>query len=216
MPKGCQVVSISPCSNRNWSSGLKVITRPHHLEMARGEFESQKEPQKYLPDNVVTPLAYDKLELDTSSLFSLNPFPEVFRKLYQTSISPIGKFGFYCNTMEGYFSRYVREPNPELYEVAKQFFERTKLDLLDTTTRCVILYNLCCYYGHNEFDLAMMREPHYQLTNEHAAKYRELVPPSEPAEEFDVLNAMHAINRILEVMRKLMKKYTDGINRYEE
>lgn len=112
--------------------------------MARGEFESQKELQRYLPDNVVTPLAYGKLELDASSSFFLAPFrhlsekvldpqsvAEVLQKLHQTSVSPTGKFGFHvktfngvvplvndwCDTWEEYFSRQLKSDIQWLHSV---------------------------------------------------------------------------------------------------
>ncbi|KAI0450101.1 Fructosamine kinase-domain-containing protein [Xylaria acuta] len=311
MPKSCHVVSISPHGKGSWSSGykveidvggeeseyfLKVITRLHHLEMARGEFESQNELQKYLPDNVSTPLAYGQLELDLSSSFFLTPFRhlsekvldpqslvEVLQKLHQTSISPTGKFGFHvttfngvvplvndwCDTWEEYFSRQlksdiqwlhsVRGPDPEFDEVADQFLEKVIPRLLrplqtggrsikpvlvhgdvwpgnvqlDTATRRVILYDSCCCYGHNELDLAMMREPRYQFTSEHADKYREVVPPSEPVEDFDDRNVIYAMRdniinlglhdhrqflreQVLEEMQRLIKKYPNGIDGYEK
>ncbi|TGJ87344.1 hypothetical protein E0Z10_g1498 [Xylaria hypoxylon] len=263
--------------------------------MARGEFESQKELQKCLPDNVGLPLAYGTLELDPSSSFFLTafrhmsekvvdpqPLAEVLSQLHRSSFSPTGKFGFHvttfngavplindwCDSWEEYFGRQlkadiqwlhsVRGPDPKFDEVAEIFFEKVIPRLLrplesggrkikpalvhgdvwpgnvqlDPATRRVILYDSCCCYGHNELDLAMMREPRYQFTREHADKYRELVPPSEPVEDFDDRNAIYAMRdniinlglhshrqflreQILEEMERLIKKYPEGIDGYE-
>ncbi|KAI1109209.1 Fructosamine kinase-domain-containing protein [Nemania sp. NC0429] len=305
LPNGCEVVSVSPHGKGSWSSGykididadgeeheyfLKVISRPQHLEMARGEFESQKEMEKYLPDNVASPLAYGPLELDSSSSFFLTkfrhlservlepkPLAEVLARLHQTSISPTGKFGFHvttyngivplinnwCETWEEYFGRQlradiqwlhsVRGPDPDFDAVAEQFFEKVIPRLLrplqidgrsikpvlvhgdvwpgnvqlDTATQRVVLYDSCCCYGHNELELAMMREPRYQFTSQHVDKYRELVPPSEPVEDFDDRNVVYAMRdniinlglhdhrkflreRVLEEMARLIQKYPDG------
>ena len=42
-------------------------------------------------------------------------------------------------------------------------------------------------------DLAMMREPRYQFTIEHVNKYKEVVGPSEPVEDFDDRNALYGM-----------------------
>jgi fructosamine-3-kinase len=103
--------------------------------MALGEYQSQKELEKYLPDNTVVPLAYGTLENDPSVSFYLTAFHnmseitpdpaqlvEVLEKLHRTSLSPNGKFGFYvttfngvvpivnewCDTWEEYFTRLLR------------------------------------------------------------------------------------------------------------
>lgn len=81
--------------------------------MARGEFESQKELEKYLPDNDALALAYGRLELDCSSSFFLATFrhlsdeildpqrlAEVLKRLHQTSVSPTGQFGFHVTTYD--------------------------------------------------------------------------------------------------------------------
>lgn len=62
-------------------SPRQIIHRPRHLELALGEFESQKELQKYLPDNVAVPSAYGTLELESSSSFFLTPFLDMTDKI---------------------------------------------------------------------------------------------------------------------------------------
>ncbi|KAI1125663.1 Fructosamine kinase-domain-containing protein [Nemania abortiva] len=305
LPSDCHILSVSPNGKSNWSfvykvdvdvNGerheyfLKVINRPRHFEMVCGEFESQKELRKYLPDNVALPLAYGALGPGSSSSFFLAGFhhlkeevvgtqslAEVLSRLHQTSFSPTGKFGFHvttfngiaplvndwCDTWEEYFGRQfkadiqwlhsARGPDPELDEVAARFLEKVIPRLLrplqnggrsikpvlvhgdvwpgnvrlDKTTQRVILYDSCCCYGHNELDLAMMREPRYQFTSEHADKYRELMPPSEPAEDYDDRNAIYAMRdniinlglhehrqflreQVIAEMERLIKKYPNG------
>ncbi|KAJ8126940.1 hypothetical protein O1611_g6697 [Lasiodiplodia mahajangana] len=114
---------------------LKVLDGPNHFEMAHGEFESQKELGKYIPDNVTSPLAYGPLERDSSSSFFLakflrlnsgaansQPLAEVLGRLHDSSASPTAKFGFHvttyngtvplvndwCDTWEEYFGRQLK------------------------------------------------------------------------------------------------------------
>lgn len=113
----------------------------------------------------------------------------------------------------------VRGPDPEFDKVARKFFEKVVPRLLrplqsggrsinpvlvhgdvwpgnvqlDTATQQVILFDACCCYGHNELDLAMMREPSYQFTSKYADVYRRLVTPSEPVEDFDERNTIYAM-----------------------
>lgn len=103
--------------------------------MALGEYESQKELQKYLPDNVIVPIAQGQCQLDSSASFFLARFRdldekvaqpsqlvEVLERLHRLSTSPNGKFGFHvatfngwaplvnewCDTWEEYFTRQFR------------------------------------------------------------------------------------------------------------
>ncbi|KAI1264795.1 Fructosamine/Ketosamine-3-kinase [Xylariaceae sp. FL1019] len=64
---------------------------------------------------------------------------------------------------------------------------------IDLTTQRVILFDSCCCYAHNEFDLGMMRQPRYLFTGHHAERYREVIRPSEPAADFDDRNALYAM-----------------------
>ncbi|KAK7931319.1 hypothetical protein PG985_002031 [Apiospora marii] len=127
----------------SWSAGYKLDIligndkeeEPQHADLAKGEFESQTELHKYIPDNVAIPLAYGALVTDPTSSFFLTPFldlsektpepaqlVEVLQKLHKTSSSPTGKFGFHiptfngivplvnewCDTWEEYFARQLR------------------------------------------------------------------------------------------------------------
>jgi fructosamine-3-kinase len=113
----------------------QILDRHNHQEMALGEYESQMELAKYIPDNVVVPLAYGTLENDPSASFFLAIFRnlsektatpaqlvDALEKLHNNSVSPNGKFGFHvmtfngvvpivndwCDTWEEYFSRQLR------------------------------------------------------------------------------------------------------------
>ncbi|KAH8889032.1 hypothetical protein GQ53DRAFT_653075 [Thozetella sp. PMI_491] len=150
LPPGCEVVAVNAHGKGSWSAGykidvelngekkeyfLKILNRHNHREMALGEYESQKELGKYLPDNVIVPLAQGPLTNDPSASFYLTSFRkmgdeppdpgqlvEVLEKLHRTSVSPNGKFGFHvttfngvvpipndwCDTWEEYFTRLLR------------------------------------------------------------------------------------------------------------
>ncbi|KAK7991608.1 hypothetical protein PG988_000402 [Apiospora saccharicola] len=284
LPPNSEVVSRSPHGKGSWSAGykldvrsggvvhnyfLKLIRRPRHAELARGEFESQKELHKYLPGNVAVPIGYGALASDPSSSFFLTAFlslseevpgpaqlAEVLRKLHGSSVSPGGRFGFHvptfngvvpvindwCDTWEEYFTRQLRSDiairgsDPEFDVVADEFFEKVVPRLLrpletggrciepvlvhgdfwpgnvqiDKATQRIVLFDSCCCYGHNELDLAMMRESRYHFTSEHVSKYLETIPPSEPVEDFDDRNALYAI--VKNEMQRLIEKYPLGID----
>ncbi|KAI0016504.1 Fructosamine kinase-domain-containing protein [Xylariomycetidae sp. FL0641] len=312
LPGDCQVLSVTPHGKGQWSTGykveietdgqvdayfLKVIRRENHVEMARGEFESQKELQKYLAENVVIPLACGPLANDPSASFFLTRFrnltddkvadPAQLAKLvgtlHQTSASPSGKFGFHCPTYNGfaplvndwcdrweeYFSRQFRsdiqwmhdhcvlEPGPEFDVVAEEFLRKVIPRLLrpletggrtlkpslchgdvwpgnvqiDVDTEEIILFDSCCCYGHNELDLCMWRSPRYAFNlHEHGAKYKEVVPPSEPVEDWDDRNALrnniinaglhaHRANlraQVKDEMKRLLAKHPKGFDGFEE
>lgn len=38
-----------------------------------------------------------------------------------------------------------------------------------------------------------MRQPRYRFTQEYVHKYKEVIPPSEPVEDFDDRNALYAM-----------------------
>ena len=52
---------------------------------------------------------------------------------------------------------------------------------------------MCFLANGNLVELAMMRESRYEFTGEHARKYTDVVPPSEPVEDFDDRNALYAM-----------------------
>ncbi|KAK8044540.1 hypothetical protein PG993_004564 [Apiospora rasikravindrae] len=126
---------LDPAVSAALPSDAEIIQKPRHAELARGEFESQKELHKYLPGNVAVPIGYGALTSGPSSSFFLTAFldlseevpgpaqlAEVLKKLHGTSVSPNGKFGFHvptfngvvpvvndwCDTWEEWFTRQLR------------------------------------------------------------------------------------------------------------
>ncbi|KAI0152909.1 Fructosamine kinase-domain-containing protein [Xylariaceae sp. FL1272] len=308
LPKDCQVMSLTRHGTGSWADGyrleiksgdekleyfLKVYNEPKHFELARGEFESQKELQEYIPENASTPLAYGKLERSPLSFF-LTLFrklhediivcskclAQVFSKLYELSSSPNGKFGFHvttfngvvpmandwCDSWEEFYGRQMRSdiqwlhsicgPDSEFDEVFQEFFERVIPRLLrpletggrsikptllhgdawsgniqtDEETGQVIFFDSCCFYGHNELDLGMMCDPRYRFGEEHVKAYQELVPKSEPQDDFSDRQLIYAMrdniinlglhydkiyyfrDEIIADMRRLIAKYPNGID----
>ncbi|KAK8130789.1 hypothetical protein PG999_003169 [Apiospora kogelbergensis] len=301
LPEGC-VTAVNPHGKGSWSSGykvdveangeehkffLKIIRRPRYAEMALGEYESQKELQKYLPDNVIVPTAQGQCQLDSSASFFLARFRdldekvaqpsqlvEVLERLHRLSTSPNGKFGFHvatfngwaplvnewCDTWEEYFTRQsrsdiawmssIRGPDAEFDVVVKEFFDKVVPRLLrplqtgaEISSRrwCMAMCGLGIYrstwpssglfslihaaaMGITSLgwpvDLAMMREPRYQFTSEHVNKYKEVVGPSEPVEDFDDRNALYAMaflkDKVKEEMMRLIAKHPYGIDGFVE
>ncbi|KAI7774968.1 hypothetical protein LA080_007521 [Diaporthe eres] len=134
LPAGCKVIAVKSHGKGSWSTGHKIIRRPRHLELAKGEFESQAELKKYLPENTVAPLAYGPLELDSSASFFLSPFrnlsdktpeptqlAEVLEKLHKTSVSPNGKFGFHITTFNGIIRWSMSAATPGRNSLAASF-----------------------------------------------------------------------------------------------
>ncbi|KAH8653736.1 Fructosamine kinase-domain-containing protein [Xylariales sp. PMI_506] len=103
---------------------------------------------------------------------------------------------------------------------------------IDIATQQVMLFDSCCCYAHNEFDLSMMREPRYLFTGGYADKHKEVVRPSEPVGDFDDRNALYAMHgnsinsglhearaylrdQVKEEMQRLIAKHPRGINGFE-
>ncbi|KAB5525545.1 Fructosamine kinase-domain-containing protein [Coniochaeta sp. 2T2.1] len=246
LPPSSKLVSFGRHGSPNWASGykvevehqcekkayyFKVIYHPCHPEIARGEYESQKALQEYLPNNVSIPAAYGTFK-DGKTSFFLTPFrdlsldvpsppefAEVVAKLHTTSVSPTGKFGFHittyvgrvpvindwCDTWEEWFTRDFREGlafersvnGADLHfdELAAEFLKKVVPRLLrplETGGRSVkpkLLHGELwevCVYGHNELDACLLsRRPGSQLDRDHLTAYKNLVPPSEPAEDYE-------------------------------
>jgi protein-ribulosamine 3-kinase len=80
---------------------------------------------------------------------------------------------------------------------------------VDMDTKQVVLFDSCCCYAHNEckhlctpcgsgltllvVELHMMRQPRYRFSQEYVNLYKEVIPPSEPVEDFDDRNALYAM-----------------------
>lgn len=130
LPQGCEVISVEPHGETNWSVGhrvdvqvegqtrqffLKILDREDAAEMALGEYESQVALSTYLPDNVCPALGQGTLESDPTRAFFMTEYhelrpslvgeellAEIMHKLHSTSVSPNGKFGFPVATFKGY------------------------------------------------------------------------------------------------------------------
>ncbi|PGG99608.1 hypothetical protein AJ79_08468 [Helicocarpus griseus UAMH5409] len=260
LPAECKVVAVSQHGTASWSSGykvdVKIIDRPRHAELVRGEYESQRALQQHLPENVVIPLACGTFEKDPSKSFFLTSFrdliddkpsptqlAEILKKLHESSESPTGKFGFHvptfngfvplindwCDTWEEYFSRQFQSDilweqslhgeDEEFTHISEEFFQKVIPRLLrplqtggrsikpalvhgdiwhsnvqfDRATQKLILFDSCCCYAHNEMGLYMMRDPRYIFSGKHIDKYKELVRPSEPVDDFDDRITLYAL-----------------------
>ncbi|KAK3355600.1 Fructosamine/Ketosamine-3-kinase [Neurospora tetraspora] len=61
----------------------------------------------------------------------------------------------------------------------------------DTDELC--MFDACAYWGHNEADLAICRNPRYKLGYPCVHEYQKRVPVSEPEADFDARNAVYAL-----------------------
>ncbi|KMP02587.1 hypothetical protein CISG_04219 [Coccidioides immitis RMSCC 3703] len=101
--------------------------------------------------------------------------------------------------------------------------------------RDLVMFDSCPYWGHNEADLAVCRNPRYRLGKAYVEAYRRCMPefPSHPTEDFEDRNALYAMKfhillsilypsdsryrRILmDEMRQLAEKFPTGYASYEE
>ncbi|KEY66277.1 hypothetical protein S7711_02742 [Stachybotrys chartarum IBT 7711] len=62
-----------------------------------------------------------------------------------------------------------------------------------TSSDELCMFDACAYWGHNEADLAICRNPRYKLGPRFIREYLKRVPVSEPAADFDARNAVYAI-----------------------
>ncbi|KAI4658989.1 uncharacterized protein J4E78_005412 [Alternaria triticimaculans] len=194
-----------------------------HAEMALGEYESQKALAQYLPDNSVVPVAFGTFELDPTKSFFLTTYRElkektpdpaelikVLAKLHIGSSSPTGKFGFrvttfnghvppqneWCDSWEQWYSRQlqsdikweqsVRGVDPDFNEVAEEFFAKViprLLRPLQSGGRTInpTLVHGDLWHGNAQVDMDTKR------------KYKAVIQPSEPVEDFDDRNALYAM-----------------------
>ncbi|RYP92351.1 hypothetical protein DL770_001553 [Monosporascus sp. CRB-9-2] len=62
---------------------------------------------------------------------------------------------------------------------------------LDSDVVC--MFDSCAYWGHNEADLAICRNPRYRLGKPYIKQYWKRIPISEPEEDFEDRNAVYAM-----------------------
>ncbi|KAI1391832.1 Fructosamine kinase-domain-containing protein [Hypoxylon trugodes] len=310
LPPGCQILSVSRHGKTHWSTGLKVavkindkkqeyfvkvVEEERFVGMSEAEYEGQKALATYIPDNVITPIAWVFLEDDVSKSFfvtrfrhleacslSIPQFLSVIEKLHRSSVSPTGKFGFHVTTYYGpppmindwtdnweeYFIRQFwanleyaqreRGEDPELQSLAEDFIEKVIPRLLrplqtggrsikpalchgdlwdgniqiDVETKQPIMFDSCCFYGHNEMDLQCMGDPRYALGMDFIDLYKNEVGPSEPQQDFYDRHDLYAIRNNICVagmwpqwapllttakdeMRRLLSKHPMGLDGFE-
>ncbi|KAM7190689.1 Fructosamine kinase domain containing protein [Rhypophila sp. PSN 637] len=102
---------------------------------------------------------------------------------------------------------------------------------VDEKTKVPVLYDPCCFYGHNEYDFSMWRATRYLTSREHVDEYFKTNARSEPQEDQDDRHALYAVRSDLAVsvlwsenkdmrelaiqeMKRLVAKYGDGYEGY--
>ena len=68
---------------------------------------------------------------------------------------------------------------------------------LDLDTGCPVVFDASVLYAHNEMDLGMWRSDRYAFGRQYLRRYLALMPPSEPAEQFDDRNRLYSIKYTL-------------------
>ncbi|KAK4113313.1 hypothetical protein N656DRAFT_778078 [Canariomyces notabilis] len=100
---------------------------------------------------------------------------------------------------------------------------------VDCETEEPVVYDPCCFYGHNEYDFSMWRADRYRTKDRHVSAYFDLpgMEPNEPSDEVWDRNALYAMRSDLAVsilwpanknmrelalneMRRLVAKYGEG------
>ncbi|KAL2132433.1 hypothetical protein VTI74DRAFT_3802 [Chaetomium olivicolor] len=171
---------------------LKVYTTSRALDIVPGEFESTQLLAAVLP---------------TSS-----------PRLLSTERAPShnGKFGFHVTTFSELASH---GPDEEFQKLSEKILTKVIPRLIrpmetdgrriqpvllhgelwhgnvsvDNATDEPVLYDPCCFYGHNEYDLGMWRASRYLTNRAHVREYFKRVKPSEPTEDQDDRHALYAM-----------------------
>ncbi|TLS27985.1 hypothetical protein PpBr36_00091 [Pyricularia pennisetigena] len=64
----------------------------------------------------------------------------------------------------------------------------------DGTTGEAFIFDVCSFYAHNEYDTGNWRTPRHRLSRpEYINAYKELMPPSEPVEEWEARNILYSL-----------------------
>ncbi|KAF4772925.1 hypothetical protein HER10_EVM0007404 [Colletotrichum scovillei] len=88
-----------------------------------------------------------------------------------------------------------------------------------TSTDELCLFDACAYWGHNEADIGICRNPRYKLGQPCIREYLKRVPASEPAADFEGRNAVYAMkfHTLLSVMYSKDKRFRQTLrNELEE
>ncbi|KAI1073365.1 Fructosamine/Ketosamine-3-kinase [Whalleya microplaca] len=104
---------------------------------------------------------------------------------------------------------------------------------MDEETNMLVIFDSCCFYGHNEMDLQCMGDPRYSLGMKFIELYKEEVGASEPEEDFYDRHNLYTVRNdictagmrpqyasLLEIakekMLRLLNKYPNGLGYVEE
>ncbi|KAL8327737.1 hypothetical protein RB597_003858 [Gaeumannomyces tritici] len=65
---------------------------------------------------------------------------------------------------------------------------------MDARTGEAFISDVCSFYAHNEYDTGNWRAPRHRLSNpDYIRYYKELIPPSEPVEDWDARNLLYSL-----------------------
>lgn len=108
---------LAPGGHYSLSNGqhvAKILDGEAAAQLAEGDYESQKALEAHIPDCIVHPLAWGRLQESNNGAFFLADFvtlqasppslPEllgILKTLHQSPTSPNGKFGFHVTTFFG-------------------------------------------------------------------------------------------------------------------
>ncbi|KAI1407511.1 Fructosamine kinase-domain-containing protein [Hypoxylon sp. FL1857] len=104
---------------------------------------------------------------------------------------------------------------------------------IDVETKQPIMFDSCCFYGHNEMDLQCMGDPRYALGMDFIDLYKNEIGASEPKQDFYDRHTLYAIRNNIctagmwpqwapllttakDEMRRLLSKYPDGLDGFKE
>ncbi|KAI9690718.1 MAG: hypothetical protein M1820_009870 [Bogoriella megaspora] len=65
---------------------------------------------------------------------------------------------------------------------------------MDAATGAAFIFDVCSFYGHNEYDTGNWRAPRHRLSNKaYIRSYKKHYPVSEPAEDWDARNLLYSL-----------------------
>lgn len=103
----------------------------------------------------------------------------------------------------------------------------------DLATDEPIVFDACCFYAHNEYELGTWRPVRYRLGKPYIEAYHRHYPVSAPVEDHDDRNALYSIRynmhasasypgntqfrtMVIDEIRRLVEKYPGGYEEWEE
>ncbi|RYO97455.1 hypothetical protein DL764_007305 [Monosporascus ibericus] len=182
---------------------LKVVQQERFVEMSRAEYEGQKALATYIPDNE---RGKDSELEEVAEHFIQKVIPRLLRPL-QTGGRIIKPTLCHGDLWDGNIQ-------------------------IDVETKQPILFDSCCFYGHNEMDLQCMGDPRYALSMEFIDMYKNEVGASEPQEDFYDRHDLYAIRNNIctagmwpqwapllqtakQAMRRLLAKHPQGLDGFQ-